>query len=163
MKIRPVTPEDLDDIVRMNKVCGFPERSKAGWDWVLFQNPHQGDEPPGYVGERDGAVTAFLGCAGRKLIQGSNTICASMGHTFVSDLAAPGIAARLIKHYFANCSADLYTLNNNALSAPIYKRRGAKATWGERGQQYLEKRLDMPRILASAALRRIAKRETLHQ
>lgn len=163
MRIRPVTREDIPDIVRLSARCGFAERTEEGLEWVLFNNPEQAHSPGGYVVESEGKVVAFLGGSGHYL-HGTNTdgfVVAA--HTFVSDFSSPGHGPRLIRHGMKHTGFDAtYTLHNNAYSALFFKRFGLAAIWKASGRQYLKKRLRWLSIFASAALRRLAKIKTFH-
>lgn len=158
MNIRPVTPADIPDIARLTVERGFPPRSEAGWEWVLFHNPEQAHSPSGYVIEVDGRVVAFLGGMGHRLHGTGTDGFVVAAHTFVSDLSSPGHGPRLIRHGFKNTVFDAtYTLHNNALSAIIYKRFGLAAVWQASGRQYLKKRLHWSCIFMSVVLRRCSR------
>ena len=158
MKIRPVTPADIPDIARLTVARGFPPRSEAGWQWVLFNNPEQAHSPAGYVIESNDQVVAFLGGMGHHLHGTGTSGFVVAAHTFVSDLSSPGHGPRLIRHGFKHTDFDAtYTLHNNALSAIIYKRFGLSAVWQAGGRQYLKKRRHWASIFFSAVLRRLAK------
>ena len=158
MKVRPVEPKDIPAIIRLTSMNGFASRSHAGWHWVLFENPEQADSPSGYVVETDGKVAAFLGGAGHRLHGTGTDGFVVAAHTFVSDLSSPGHGPRLIRHGFKHTRFDAtYTLHNNAYSSIFYKRFGLAAIWKASGRQYLKKRLRWGSVLASAALRRLAR------
>ena len=162
MNIRPVTRADIPGLARLTVERGFPERSEAGWDWVLFHNPEQAHSPAGYVVEKDGEIAAFIGGSGHRLHGTGTSGFVVIAHTFVADPSRAGYAPRLIRHGVQNGDFDAsYTLHNNALSAPIYKRFGSEAVWQASGRQYLKKRRHWISILLSAGLRRLARIKTV--
>lgn len=158
----PVTQDHIQDIVTLNETCGFPERSAAGWRWAIFENPQQGDEPCGYVAMRKDQVAGFVGTQRRNLTRGHEKISLTCGHTILTDLKSPGTGFRLLKHAFNSQSGDIVaTLNNNALSAPIYRRVNLLPWLGERGRFFAEITTNFRLVALSAALRRIPKLDAL--
>lgn len=159
--IRQVTGSDLPRLARLVAACGFPERSAEGWRWVLFCNPAQGDIPPGWVFEgAGGELAGFLGNYVITYRQGGRRFRFAVGHTAVSDLDGPKRHAglRLLRHGVKQAGVDAYvTLNNNALSAPIFPRLGASAWLGAEGREWIEWPTGLPRIL-SARLARLVLR-----
>lgn len=139
--IRQVEEADLLDIVRLVEACGFPERTVAGWRWVLFENPDQGDIAPGWVFERSGRIAGFLGNFVNRYRHGSADFTIATGHTVVSELTGNGHQAgvSLIRHGIHQPGVDGYvTLNNNALSARLIPRLGAPAWLGGAGRAWAE-------------------------
>lgn len=157
----PVAPEHLTAIAEINRVCGFPERSPEGWKWVLFDNPEQGDEPAGYVAIRKSKVVGFTGTHRRILRAGDRKISIVAGHTLITDLNGPGIGFKLARHTLKAHGADVVvTLNNNALSAPLYPRIGMEPWLGESGRVALERTLDWPAVLTGSARRKMARADS---
>lgn len=138
--IRPVRPDDIPAITRIVRDCGFPERSEAGWHWVLFENPDQDGIPSGWVCERDGVVVGLIGNFASRYRIGERTLRAAIGHTLVTDLSAGRQAGiTLARHGLRQTGVDVYsTLNNNGLSARILPRIGAAPWLGEAGRVWLE-------------------------
>lgn len=150
--IREVEPGDLPALTRIVRECGFPERSEAGWHWVLFENPDQADIPPGWVCVRDGAVVGFLGNFAMRYRIGERVLRAAVAHTMVTDLGGAGRQAglALVRHGTRQTGIDVYsTLNNNGLSARILPRIGVVPWLGEAGRTWLEWPTAPGRILAT--------------
>lgn len=150
-------PEHLDDLAKLNALCGFPARSVAGWHWALFENPEQGDEPVGYVVLKDGRGEGFM-CTQRRVYK-SRTATHDMvvAHTLITLQNAPGTGMRLVRHLLKSHGADaVNTLNNNALSAPIYPRLGTIAWRGEAGRYFLERPIRWSALLRSRVYNSLA-------
>lgn len=153
---RPVVPGHLHGLVDLNELCGFPRRSVAGWDWVLFQNPEQEDHPSGFVFEKNGQVIAFAGTLLKRLHRGDETRRLIVGHTLLTDLTSPGNGFKIAAHALKSCRADIVaTLNNNALSAALYPRIGMMPFLGEEGQCFAEYVLRPITLAVGLGLRRL--------
>ena len=151
--ITPFQPEHLEGFIELNRICGFPERSEAGWRWVFFDNPDQGNEPPGYVLFRKGEMAGVVGIHRRVYRRRDARFNMAAGHTLISHLKSPGTGMKLVSHVIRTHGCDATsTLNNNALSAPIHPRIGMMPWRGERGREYLEYPLDWSRLIASRGL-----------
>ncbi|RIJ21375.1 GNAT family N-acetyltransferase [Henriciella barbarensis] len=117
----------------------FPWRSQAGWHWALFENPQQGDIPAGFVAERDGRVVAMVGLQARDFILDGTPVKAATGHTFIAGQEGRGSGPRLARRALTYPGlAAVYSLNNNASSAGLYKKLGMKAWRGETARSRLE-------------------------
>tara|TARA_X000000950_G_scaffold179588_1_gene217839 strand:+ start:4012 stop:5133 length:1122 start_codon:yes stop_codon:yes gene_type:complete len=150
VEILPVSPSHLPDLVELNEICGFPARSLEGWRWVLFDNPEQGDEPAGYVAMKEGRAEAFLCTQRRAFKSGTTERSMVSAHTFVSRQAKPGLGLKLLRHMLRSHGADAAnTLNNNALSAPMYPHVNAFPWRGELGRVFLEKPVRWSALLRS--------------
>ncbi|AZU03732.1 hypothetical protein X907_1194 [Glycocaulis alkaliphilus] len=138
--IREVRQDDLPAIVRLVNSCGFPARSAEGWRWVLFGNPQQGEIPPGWVFERAGGVSGFLGNFINTYRRGGSSIRIATGHTVITDqVRGRQSGLKLIRHGIAQPGVDAFlTLNNNALSAPLLPRVGALPWLGPSGREWVE-------------------------
>jgi len=156
-EIRPVSPDDIPAITRIVRDCGFPERSEAGWHWVLFENPDQDGIPSGWVCERDGTIVAFVGNFASRYRIGERMLRAAIGHTLVTDLSAGRQAGiTLARHGLRQSGVDVYsTLNNNGVSARILPRIGAAPWLGEAGRVWLEWPTAPLRIAATQLQKRL--------
>jgi hypothetical protein len=159
--IREVREDDLPRLARLVAACGFPERSVAGWRWVLFGNPVQQDTPPGWVMEdQAGGLAGFIGNYIMTYRRGDRRFRFAMGHTMVSDLEDPGrhTSLRLVRHGLRQTGIDAYlALNCNALSARVLPRFRAGAWLGAEGREWIEWPTAPGRILGSR-LSRLAAR-----
>ena len=158
--IIPVERAHLQGIADLTLVCGFPERSAKGWEWALFDYPEQGDDPAGYVDLRDGKVCAFLGTQKRVLRRNGGSISMRVGHTMITDLKARSIGLKMMQYGIEHQKTyAMSTLNNNALSAPLYPKIGMTPWLGERAQNIAECPIDWVALGASSILRRALKKE----
>ncbi|MAI90372.1 hypothetical protein [Ponticaulis sp.] len=140
--ITPLTPSHLTGFMDLIEICGFPRRSRAGWHWAFFENPEQELEPAGYALETDGVLQGTIGTHRRVLRNRDRRISLISAHTTVTRLSSPGSGIRLMRHTLNNYKGEgVFTLNNNALSAPVYPRIGVMPWRGEEGKLYLEKGL----------------------
>ncbi|RKR03926.1 GNAT family N-acetyltransferase [Maricaulis maris] len=156
--IRVVARDDLARLAELIDICGFPDRDRAGWDWVLFGNPAQGDAPPGWVYEEAGTILGFVGNLVSDFIGPDKTYRGAMGHTLVTDVgnrtARAGI--RLARHQLTQSGPDFcYTLNNNTLSAVILPRLGYQAWLGADAREWLEWVTAPVRLAASTVRTRL--------
>ena len=155
--IVPVQQVHIDEIVVLNDICGFPQRSAGGWRWALFDNPQQGDLSSGFVFLQDEKVVGFTGRQRRLLFRQGETITYACGHTTLTNLKNPGVGFRLLRHSIGANPCEIgATLNNNALSAPIYPRLKFPAWLGENGRYFAERVLNYSKTTVSAALRWLA-------
>lgn len=159
--IIPVERAHLQGIADLTLVCGFPERSAKGWEWALFDYPEQGNEPAGYVDLQDGKVCAFLGTQRRVLRRNGGSVSMLAGHTMITDLKAPSIGLKLMRHVIKHHQTDaISTLNNNALAAPLFPRVGMMPWLGKNAQYIAECRIDWPALVASSILRKALKHQS---
>jgi hypothetical protein len=159
--IIPVERTHLQGIAELNRLCGFPERSAEGWGWALFDNPEQGEEPAGYVYVRNGEVCAFLGTQRRVLRRRGGSVTMLAGHTMITNLKAPGIGLKMMKHVIRHHGTDaISTLNNNALAAPLYPRVGMSAWLGGNAKYIAECQIDWFALGLSSVLRRALKNQS---
>lgn len=163
-QIVDVSPGHVQSIVAMNDLCGFPARSKAGWNWVLFENPEQGDHPSGFAFIRDGKFAAFAGTFRKLLYRGDEVKSMIIGHTLLSDLTSPGTGFKIARYASGNSQADfIATLNNNELSAKLYPKVKMLPWLGETGQCYAEYLLRPVAVATGAALRKAFKGDSRAQ
>ena len=139
IKIRTITPDDLPGVMALVAKVDFPWRSEAGWHWALFENPQQGDIPAGFVAEREGSVVAMVGLQARDFILDGAPVKAATGHTFIAGPEGRGSGPRLARRALTYPGlAAVYSLNNNAISAGLYKKLGMTAWKGESARNRLE-------------------------
>ena len=159
--IIPVERAHLQGIADLTLVCGFPERSAKGWEWALFDYPEQGVDPAGYVDLRDGKVCAFLGTQKRILRRNGGSVSMLAGHTMITDLKAPSIGLKMMRHAIKHHQTDaISTLNNNALASPLFPRVGMMPWLGKNAQYIAEYRIDWPALVTSSILRKTLKHQS---
>ncbi|WP_156807974.1 GNAT family N-acetyltransferase [Henriciella marina] len=140
-EIRTIREDDLPQVMDLVAKVDFPYRSKAGWHWALFGNPQQGDIPTGFVAERAGEVVSMIGLQARDFCYNGAIIKAATGHTFISGRKGRGSGVQLAKRAISYPGlASVYSLNNNASSAGLYKKLGLDAWLNEAGRH----RVDWP-------------------
>ena len=138
-EIRPIQPEDIPGLMGLVARVDFPYRSHTGWHWALFENPQQAGFPAGFVAVRDKKVVGVVGFQVRDFIhQGTPVHCAT-GHTFITGPEGRGcggpLALTAINH---PGMAAVYSINNNARSAGLYKKIGMRAWLGAGGRRRME-------------------------
>jgi hypothetical protein len=83
------------------------------------------------------------------------------GHTMITNLKAPGIGLKMMRHVIMHYGTDaISTLNNNALAAPLYSRVGMTPWLGEKAQYIAEYPIDWSALVASSLLRRALKNQS---
>ena len=158
--IRTVRPDDVGAIANLVKDAGFPNRSEAGWHWAIFENPEQGDLPPGLVAERNGRLASFIGLQARRFMADRETLTVISGHTFMSGPDGRGAGFALARRALqSHGGAAIYTLNNNAVAGDFHKRIGLEAWLGRDGRSSLEWPIHSMTLLDGRALTRAARSE----
>lgn len=127
--VRSVAPRDREGINALLRGAGLTERSRRGFNWLVRDNPGQGDIPAGWIAEtRDGEICAFIGnFVQRAWLNGGSCLVAS-GHSFVAAKGQPSRALRLLRHFVNQDGAALLNgLNADPASARIYEVLGYPA------------------------------------
>lgn len=125
--LRPFQLTDHAAVNRLLASVGWPTRSQAGWAW-LATSP-AGCEihaPQGWIEESDsGDVVGFLGNLVLPFDFRGRRLRGATGFSIVVRPEARGAGRRLIDAFLKQDGVFThYTLNANALSAPIYARHG---------------------------------------
>ena len=129
MTVRPIQPSDYDAINDLHRRVGWPERSLAGWRW-LAENPARRDidAPEGWVSVDGGdRPVAVVGNFVQRFRHAGRTLHGATGFSIIVPPERKGASRGLIRAFLKQ--PDLfarYTLNANALSAPIYGLFGLK-------------------------------------
>lgn len=136
VQIDAVRSEDTPVIAGIAKACGFPARSLAGWQWLLFDNPDQGGAPAGQVLRgADGEALGFVGTMRHKVRSGGRTRQLITGHSFIMARRRAGLGGQLVQAVLDQSTpVPVATLNNNAASAPLLKKMGLRPWVGAAGQ-----------------------------
>ena len=122
--IRPVQPADYPHLRDLQDSVWFPTRSVEGWRWLCQSNPDQAGEASGLVCQTPGQneLSAFCGSVRMSFMRSGEELTASMGHTIIVTDKARRAGTRLVSNIIdANTGFCAYTLNNNALSVPLYR------------------------------------------
>lgn len=126
MSLRPLHASDLDAVNRLHRSVWWPERSAAGWRW-LMNNPAAAeiDAPHGWVIDHGEGPQACLGNFVQRFWLDGRPLYGATGYSIVVPPAQRGRSRALINAFVDQpaCFAR-YTLNANARSSPLYKRHG---------------------------------------
>lgn len=124
--VRPAEAGDRDAINSLLQAAGFPKRSRRGFDWLLRDNPGQGEVPGGWVAEdNNDTVCAFLGNFVQRAWLNGRPCLTSSAHSFVTARGQPSRALRLLRHFVNQDGAVLLNgLNASPDSAWIYEVLG---------------------------------------
>ena len=126
MPLRPLAPADLEAVNRLHGSVWWPERSAAGWRWLLA-NPASAEieAPHGWVIDHGAGPQAFAGNFIQRFWRNDQRLYAATGYSIVVPPAQRGRSRTLINAFINQpaCFAR-YTLNANARSSPLYKRHG---------------------------------------
>ncbi|WP_278069717.1 N-acetyltransferase [Brevundimonas sanguinis] len=126
MSLRPFNESDLEAVNRLHSSVWWPERSAAGWRW-LMANPASAeiDAPHGWVIDHGAGPEAFVGNFIQRFWSNDQRLHAATGYSIVVPPAQRGRSRALINAFIDQpaCFAR-YTLNANARSSPLYQRHG---------------------------------------
>lgn len=162
-EIRTITPGDIPGVMDLVAKVDFPWRSHAGWHWALFENPQQGDIPAGFVAVKEGRVVAMVGLQARDFRLNGKLVKAGTGHTFIAGPEGRGSGARLARRAITYPGlASVYTLNNNASSAGLYKKLGMKAWLGDGARHRIEWPVRPAAMGTGLAFSRLARSERMY-
>ncbi len=120
--IRPVEPRDLAQINALLERVWFAQKTAAGFDWLIRQNPGQSGLPAGWVVEdRSGNVSAFLGNLVQKAWRAGTPHLIASGHSFIAAADQGGRALSLLRTFLRQDTPVLLSgMNANPVSARIY-------------------------------------------
>jgi GNAT superfamily N-acetyltransferase len=125
--VRPFQLTDYTAVNRLLASVGWPTRSQAGWAW-LATSPAAREihAPQGWVHEDQGGdIVGFLGNLVLPFDFGGRRLRGATGFSIVVRPEARGAGRRLIDAFLDQDGVFAhYTLNANAVSAPIYARHG---------------------------------------
>jgi hypothetical protein len=140
VQIDAVRSEDIPAIAEIAKACGFPARSPAGWNWLLFDNPEQHGAPAGQLMRgADGEALGFLGTMRQQVQSAGRTRQIITGHSFVMAQRRAGLGRQLVQTVLdKSAPVPVTTLKNNAASAPVLKKVGMRPWIGSAGQSSID-------------------------
>ncbi len=130
ISIRTIHSGDYDTVNALHTAVGWPERSKAGWNW-LENNPArvEKDAPAGWLLEaEDGEACGFAGNFIQKFHFGDRALYGATGFSIIVRPRARGRSLKIISAFtkqpglFAH-----YTFNANPASCGLYKRHDMAA------------------------------------
>lgn len=120
--IRTVEARDLAPINALLDRVWFPQKTAAGFDWLIRQNPGQSGFPAGWVvQDGSGHVSAFLGNFVQKAWRQGTPYLIASGHSFVSAPDQGGRALSLLRTFLRQDAPVLLSgMNANPVRARIY-------------------------------------------
>lgn len=129
MAVRPIIRSDHDDLNRLHREVGWPERSAAGWRW-LESHPGRADigAPAGWViPDADDRPAAMLGNFVQRFRHGPRVLHGATGFSIIVPPRLKGASRPLIRAFLKQPGLFArYTFNANARSAPLYGLFGLK-------------------------------------
>lgn len=155
--IRPLRPDDADQVASLLDWAWFAPRSAAGWTWLSQapRGPASGRHPLGYAAEdADGRIGAMYGLFAQDYVCDGEAVTGATGHTFIVHPRMQGAGARLLRHYARTPDVfGVFHFNANARSAPLYPRFGFEPSPTEAADLRLVWAIDPLTILAERAAR----------
>jgi len=127
MTLRPFTFPDHDAVNALHRAVWWPERSAAGWRWLLA-NPARTDigAATGWViDDRAGVPAAFVGNLIQRFWQDDVRTHGATGFSIIVPPSVRGASRQLIRAVVSQPNVfAAYTFNANSRSAPLYSRHG---------------------------------------
>lgn len=125
LNLRPFEPEDTPKVDALHRSVDWPVRSAEGWAWLKANPARPKDFPIGWLAEDDEGRTAFVGQFPLTFHARDQALMGVTGYSIIVPPALRGAASPLIRRVLDRSDAAFhYTLNANALSAPLYRRYG---------------------------------------
>lgn len=129
--IRTVAPSDLAAVNSLHRSVGWPQRSVAGWHW-LMDNPArlESGAPAGWLLESGrGEPCGFMGNFVQRFHSGDRVLHGATGFSIIVRPGARGQSRTLLNAFTAQTGMfAVYVLNANPSSSPIF-RRHAMTAW----------------------------------
>lgn len=153
LSLRPFEPEDTPLVDALHRSVDWPVRSADGWAWLRANPARPKDFPIGWLAGSDDDA-AFVGQFPQRFHAGAEAFLGVTGYSIIVPPALRGAAAPLIRRVMDRPDAAFhYTLNANALSAPLYRRHGLRPWPPETHDLKLAWMID-PVVCAAAGLAR---------
>ncbi|MFN3815807.1 N-acetyltransferase [Brevundimonas sp.] len=125
LNIRPFMPADAPVVDALHSAVDWPARSAEGWRWLAANPARPDDFPIGWLAEDEAGRAAFVGQFPQRFWIGAQPVLGVTGYSIIVPPDLRGAAGPLIRRIMNREDAALfYTLNANALSAPLYRRHG---------------------------------------
>lgn len=157
LTLRPFEPEDTPVVDALHRRVDWPVRSADGWAWLRANPARPEDFPIGWLAEGDGDAAAFVGQHAQTFHAGPERLLGVTGYSIIVPPALRGAAGALIRRVMERPDAAFhYTLNANALSAPLYRRHGLRPWPPETHDLKLAWMIDPVVCAAAGLVRRLA-------
>lgn len=155
--LRPFQLEDVPMVDALHRAVDWPVRSRTGWVWLTDNPARPADFPIGWMAEDDAGRAAFVGQFPQRFWIGGEALTGVTGYSIIVPPTLRGVAGRLIRRIMSAPDVALfYTLNANALSAPLYARHGLEP-WPDQTHRLKLAWVIDPAVCAAANLvRRLA-------
>lgn len=125
LTLRPFQPDDTAVVDALHRDVDWPVRSAEGWAWLAANPARPMDFPIGWLAEDAEGRAAFVGQFPQTFHADCERLLGVTGYSIIVPPALRGAAPALIRRVMDRPDAALhYTLNANALSAPLYRRHG---------------------------------------
>jgi len=135
--VRPVAPEDNGDVFRLLVETGLevPDDQEA-WEafsnWAYWKNPYRGDRAPGWVGEQDGKLVAYIGCCHMPFrLDGWEGIAGGAGSLAVSPTATGLIGVAFTRSHLNDAATPIqFGAHFNEKSSTLWRGFKGRACGG---------------------------------
>jgi hypothetical protein len=139
-RLRALQPDDWEPVQALLQRHAWPRRSRAGWDWALFDSPARvaRGADAGWVLEHGHQVVGFLGNLPMHYRCDGLDIWGATCTSYLVDEAHRAHSTRLIRSFAAQPGAAfVFSATANPHSAPVYRGFKFNASPQPRAQQRL--------------------------
>ena len=123
-RLRALRRDDHSGVMALFERHGWPQRSRAGWDWALFDSPayRATDADAGWVLEFGDAIVGFLGNLPVMARHDGAPVWGATCTSYLVDDAQRAHSTRLMRAFAAQAGAAFtWAATANEHSAPVYQ------------------------------------------